>query len=178
MACSALFTPSTDGNGVHGIASVGSVAYGVWGESASGYGVVGQGEGGTGIGVYGFSSVASGSGVVAQGANSSSPALTINNGTLRVAGAGTNTATTAFIHVATAANSSANYTIISNTVCDGDPNAILLVTPNLAPSGLPVVYNNSPVGVWYNGTHWTIFEENNAITPPAGAAFNVLVIKH
>ena len=85
--------------------------------------------------------------------------------------------TTAFIHVASAGSIIGNYTVISNPICDGDPNAILMVTPTLSPHGGSGPYNDHPIGVWYDGSHWTIFEQDNAPFP-AGAAFNVLIIKN
>ncbi|HMS57187.1 MAG TPA: hypothetical protein PKA27_17520, partial [Fimbriimonadaceae bacterium] len=44
-------TSGTDGNGITAVANTGSLAYGVWGVSDSGVGVVGQNQGG-GYGVY------------------------------------------------------------------------------------------------------------------------------
>ena len=150
-----------DGNGIYVQATNGTSAYGVEGYSPAGYGVVAGSS--TGTGVYAYSG--------------SGPALTIGSGAIHVSGAGINTSTAAFIHVATAANISANYTIIHNSLCDGDPNAILLVTPNLSPQGALAVYNNHPIGVWYNGSNWTIFEQDVAGVP-VNAAFNVLIIKN
>jgi hypothetical protein len=71
---------------------------------------------------------------------------------------------------------SANGTDIDNPLCNGDPNAILLVTQKLNPSG--IVYNNSPIGVYYNTIRnkWEIFNENN-VAIPTNAQFNVLIIK-
>jgi len=96
---------------------------------------------------------------------------------IHVPGAGVGTGGAAFVHVATAGNSLGNYTIINNPLCNGDPNAILMVTPNLNPGNTLHVYNNHPIGVWYNGSSWTIFEQDVA-TVPLNAAFNVLVIKN
>ena len=99
------------------------------------------------------------------------------NSAIHVPGAGVGSSGAAFVHVATAGNSTGNYTIINNPLCNGDPNAILMVTPNLNPSNTLHVYNNHPIGVWYNGSNWTIFEQDVA-TVPVNAAFNVLVIKN
>jgi hypothetical protein len=61
-------------------------------------------------------------------------------------------------------------------MCNGDANCILFVTQKLNPSG--IVYNNSPIGVYYNTVRnkWEIFNENN-VAIPTNAQFNVLVIK-
>jgi hypothetical protein len=47
---------ATNGNGVKGIANNGAAAYGVWGTSTTGSGVVGSTSSGTGFGVFGLSS--------------------------------------------------------------------------------------------------------------------------
>lgn len=67
-------------------------------------------------------------------------------------------------------------TTIDNPYANGNPNAVLIVTPNWNPGGglFSGVYNNHPIGVWYDGAHWTIYNEDFATMPP-GAAFNVAV---
>ena len=100
-------------------------------------------------------------------------ALQVDNGAIQVAGVNK----AAFVHTAAVANKlSANGTDVTNPLCDGDPNALLFITQHLNPSG--IVYNNSPMGVYYNTVRnkWEIFNENNG-TIPTGAQFNVLVIK-
>ena len=81
--------------------------------------------------------------------------------------------TTSYTHVASSTPLS-NYTDITNSVSDNHPNAIVLVTPNWSPWN---VYDNHPVGVWYNSStgHWSIFNEDLAAMP-AHAAFNVIAI--
>lgn len=49
----------------------------------------------------------------------------------------------------------------------------LIVTPNWSPVGGPNVYDNHPVGVWFDAARgWAIYNEDRA-PMPAGAAFNV-----
>jgi hypothetical protein len=77
------------------------------------------------------------------------------------------------------ATSTAADIVIDNSLTNGDPNAILIVTPNLNPAGGSAaagVYDGNPIGVWYDGAHWEIFHENGAAMT-VGAAYNVLVIK-
>jgi hypothetical protein len=166
------------GNGVVGEADNGGNAYGVWGTSQSGYGVVGEGCNGTGIGVWGRSHVSTnGSGVWADGADDHSPALTIGTGGLRVFGAGVGTSTTAFIQVSSATNIFGAFTMIINPLCDGDPNAILIVTHSYNPAGTSLnTYHNHPTGVYYDGLNWLIYNDDSA-TMDVNIAFNVLVIK-
>jgi len=74
----------------------------------------------------------------------------------------------AFVHTATATNTSLNYTIIDNPLTNGKPNAKILVTP-------VDTTNSRPIGVWYNGTKWGIFNQD-IVNMPIGASFNVFVI--
>jgi len=98
-------------------------------------------------------------------------------GRIRVQGAGLGTGTAAFIHRATAANISGNYTIIDHPHSNGDPNAVLIVTPNWNPGGVtPNTYNNHSIGVYYSSGKWRIFNQDQ-LAMPENAAFNVLIIK-
>jgi len=133
--------------------------------------------GGFGYGVYGSSSSTNGTGVYAQGSGTGS-ALTIGSGAIHVSGASTNSTTTAaFTQVATAANVSGDTTFINNTLCNDDPNAILIITPNWNPHGSTGNFWTKVVGVWYNGSKWGIFNEDGSAMS-AGPAFNVLIIKN
>jgi hypothetical protein len=96
-------------------------------------------------------------------------------GAIHVSGAGTGTSTAAFIHTTTTANIvSANGSRINNPLCNGDPNAILFVTHNLTPNAN---YHNHPVGVYYDGIGWQIYNEDSA-TMLTNRTFNVLIIKN
>jgi len=116
----------------------------------------------------------------AVGGGSSGTALEISSGAIRVPGAGANTATPAFIHVANAANSrfcdlSGCYcfeTRIDHPMTNGNPSAILFVTLNdRAGSGRPVIdrifYDN-------NTSKWTIACSEWFCH---GQKFNVLIFK-
>lgn len=104
-------------------------------------------------------------------------------GAMHVAGAGVGTHTAAFIHVTDSSNIYSDYTRIDNPLCDGNPNAILLVTPNQGEytstwgwfkDTYNVIYfdlNFAPG--WLN--KWGIADQNNA-DMPTGVHFNVLVI--
>jgi hypothetical protein len=167
------------GNAIESITS-GDNGYALWGKSygPTGVGVVGNGNGSGNsatIGVSGSTSDTNGTGVQALSAAVNSPALTINSGTFRVAGAGLETSTTAFIHTADTNND--YITTISNPVCDGDPNAILIVTHNYnSPVGAPYSYETHPYSVWYDGSNWTIYNDDFASI--ANMTFNILVIKN
>lgn len=87
-------------------------------------------------------------------------------------------APTAFVHKATAANISGGATTIDNPLCNGDAGAILIVTQNLTPGGTAATKYVSHTGVSYNGSRWQIVgTASNTVPMPAGAAFNVLVLK-
>jgi hypothetical protein len=80
-----------------------------------------------------------------------------------------------FVHRATPESISANSTYLDDRVTNGNPDAILSITRNWNPEG-DGVYNDHPVGVWYDTTaeRWAIFNEDRAAMPE-GAAFNVVV---
>src|ERR1017187_9212637 len=103
--------------------------------------------------------------------------LELVSGGIKVTGAGVDTATPVFVHRATAANISAHITYIDNPYCNGQPNAILLVTHNWSQDTAANRYEVSPVGVYYTGTGWAIFHEDDTTAMPVGRAFNVMVVK-
>ena len=82
-----------------------------------------------------------------------------------------------FVHRATAANTAGHLTRIDNKYANGNPNALVIVTPSWNPGGAGGTYNNHPIGVWYDGSRWTIYNEDIAAMP-ANAAFNVEVSPH
>jgi hypothetical protein len=129
------------------------------------------------------------SGSATVGGSVSSVSLTVSNatagnlaltngGSLKVSGAGVGTSTAAFVQLSSAANISGDNTIINNPLCNGDPNAILLITHNYNPggSGVTTLYNKH-VGVYYNGFNWAIYNEDLS-NMSTNIAFNVLIIKH
>ena len=82
-----------------------------------------------------------------------------------------------FVHQATAANISGNYTVIDHPLINGNPNAIVFVTPNYNPGGGGGTHNDHNIGIWYNSSRqkWAIFNQDGAAMP-VNAAFNVLVL--
>jgi len=92
---------------------------------------------------------------------------------LVVAAAGPN----AFIHTAAAGNIVGDTTYIDRPLTNDNPNAMILVTPNLSPGGGSSVNNPHLIGAWYqNGTgRWGFFNLDGSDIP-VGAAFNVLVL--
>ncbi len=75
-----------------------------------------------------------------------------------------------FKHVASTGNTSAHVTRLDHPKLNGNPNAKLLVQQRWNGT-----YNDSPVGVWYDGSRWTIFNQKTAVPIRAGSEFNVLV---
>ena len=83
-----------------------------------------------------------------------------------------------FVHTATAANITGNWTAIDHSLTNNNPNAIVLVTQNLNPGGgVGGTYNPHPIGVSYSGgaKKWAVFNQDLA-SMPTGADFNVIVI--
>jgi hypothetical protein len=83
--------------------------------------------------------------------------------------------TSVFVHTASAANINSHTTTIDYPLTNGNPNAIILVTPNFAAGGTcGCIHDDHPIGVNYDGTQWRIFNQDGAAMP-VGAAFNVFV---
>lgn len=80
-----------------------------------------------------------------------------------------------YVHTATAANSAFDYTMLDNSGINGNPNAILVVTPNWNPFGFGGTYDNHSIGVFYSGTHWYIFHQDLTAVP-VNAAFNIYAV--
>lgn len=85
------------------------------------------------------------------------------------------TQSTVFQHTARPSNIISNWTVLSNSAIDGNPNARILVTQIIIDTA-GNVYNNREIGVWYNGSKWAIFNQNQQAMLN-GASFNVLVLK-
>lgn len=83
----------------------------------------------------------------------------------------------AFVHRATPENIAANNTYLDNPLINDDPNAILYVTQHWNPGTEDGIYNNHPIGVWYDSgsQRWAIFNQDREAMPD-GAAFNVAVL--
>jgi trimeric autotransporter adhesin len=166
----------TGGTGIGVIGYQGGSGWGVYGETPSGFGIYGltTNNSAVSVGVRGETFSTNGIGVEAKYSGTGvGVALEVDNGAIRVAGVNK----AAFVHTATLANKlSANGTDVDNAMCNGDATAILIVTQKLNPAS--IVYNNSPIGVYYNTIRnkWEIFNENN-VAIPTNAQFNVLVIK-
>jgi hypothetical protein len=79
-------------------------------------------------------------------------------------------AANSFRHTAEASTmQEAHITKLNNKLTNANPNALLFVTQYWTR-----VYNEHPIGVWYSGGKWTIYNEDKA-QMPASAEFNVLV---
>lgn len=117
---------------------------------------------------------------VVAGGGGTNIALRIENGGIAVSGAGVNTGTAAFVQVANSTNTygfggPGYITTIYNPLCDGDPNAILIVTHNWNPPGVGVNYETHPYSVYYASPHWSIYNDDGASI--SNMSFNVLILK-
>ncbi len=152
---------------------------GVRGDSGSGGGVVGTtstgtgvaGLAGAGLGVSAYAE--SGTALLAR-TNTGTTAVQIDNGAIRVSG----TVRPVFRHIASAGNITGNLTRLDHPLLNGDANALVFVEHLYQPAP-GNVYVPGGVGVYYDESvdRWTIFRENPLDTMPAGARFNVLVVK-
>ena len=62
---------------------------------------------------------------------------------------------------------------MSSSNTDGDPNAVVLTTPNWNPGGVGGTYESAAPGVYFDGSGIDVFNEDTS-TMPVGAAFNAL----
>ena len=83
-----------------------------------------------------------------------------------------NTGTSYFKQVAT---STYYTTVIDNPLTNGNPDARLFVDHDYTNTSGSEGYVNDEIGVYYDGTHWTIYTESISDLW-AGATFNVMVI--
>ncbi|OLB80154.1 MAG: hypothetical protein AUI14_07670 [Actinobacteria bacterium 13_2_20CM_2_71_6] len=80
-----------------------------------------------------------------------------------------------FVHIASGANSTYDWTDLDNAITNNNPAAVVFVTPNWSPHGGTAIYDDHPIGVWYHDGRWAIFHQDQSAIP-AGAAFNVYAV--
>ncbi len=76
-----------------------------------------------------------------------------------------------FIHQASRSNTGGHITTIDHPDTNGKPNAKIMVTQHY---GTTRTYNSHPIGVYYAGGKWRIFNQDRAAMAD-GAMFNILV---
>jgi hypothetical protein len=151
----------TGGNGIGVQGTQEGSGWGVYGETPSGVGVYGTSAAGTGV-----RGTTSGGTAGLFSSGSGGTALQVN-GPIKVGGS----APAAFQHTVTVTSCGSNQcSAIDDPATNGNSSAIVMVTQLWTG-----VYNPHPVGVFYTGGKWTIFNEDLAAMP-VGAKFNVLVI--
>jgi len=81
-----------------------------------------------------------------------------------------------FVQTANGSNIHGDNTVIDNSALNNNPSAMLMVTPNWNPGDNGSdVYNNHPIGVYYTGSNWAIFNQDGA-SMPTGASFNLHIL--
>ncbi|HQR33110.1 MAG TPA: hypothetical protein PLK30_10245 [Blastocatellia bacterium] len=130
-----------------------------------------------GSGNVGIGTTAPGSLLTLKASSNTAPALEVNQGAIKVTGAGLGTNTPVFIQEATASNIDPTYspaTVINHPLTNGDVKAILIVTPVQLPGRGTVksiyVDYNTAIGRWR-----IIHADFSPMT--VGESFNVLVVK-
>jgi hypothetical protein len=98
---------------------------------------------------------------------------------LPAAKAATVTVTSHFLWRPVSGSLSGDSTFLDNGATNGKQKDLLFVTPNLSPGGISpcpcLLEPIAPVGVWYNGSQWAIFNEDDS-TMGTLASYNVLVV--
>ncbi len=193
--------PGAGSAGVRGVnMGEAGLGAGVWGSHAGGgRGVLGETEAGIGVhgvangsaqanvGVLGETQSVAGIGVRAVGAGGVGKALDVVDGGVRIHGTGA----PAFVHTPSTTCAAGSATAIDNPHANGDPDALLFVTPNTGGTlplagadveGYQVAYNVNSLGPGFNTAspecppgRWVIYTVSGDPFP-AGVTFNVLVI--
>jgi hypothetical protein len=85
-------------------------------------------------------------------------------------------ASESFVHRADRGNTSGSTTYLQDPLTDGRPGAVVSITQNWNPGGGRGVYNDHPVGVFYDkkAQQWAVYNLDGAPMPD-GAAFNIEV---
>jgi len=79
-----------------------------------------------------------------------------------------------YTHIATADTNRSNQTILDHPDLNGNPDANIVITHNWSPNG---VYNTNVTGVWYDGSNWTIYNEDFNVNMIEDSAYNILISK-
>lgn len=79
-----------------------------------------------------------------------------------------------YVHTATAANTSGHVTYIDHPELNGQPDAPIVYVNNYNPGSTGGIYNNNVSGLWYDGSQWTIYNENLS-DMVIGASFNIYI---
>ncbi|HEV8193179.1 MAG TPA: hypothetical protein VGP82_17085, partial [Ktedonobacterales bacterium] len=81
-----------------------------------------------------------------------------------------------FAHIVITGNSANGWTTLDESSVNYSPYAVIVVTQHWNPGDQGGgVFNVHQVGVWYDGSHWAILNEDRAPIP-VGTAFNVYVV--
>jgi len=80
-----------------------------------------------------------------------------------------------FVLTATGSNSSGSSAYIDNALTNGNPNAIVFVTPNYNPGGVGGTFDSRIIGVYYDGSKWRVANQDGG-DMLVNSAFNVLTL--
>jgi len=81
---------------------------------------------------------------------------------------------TVFVHSADSGNITGPVTRIDHPLSNNNPNAIVSITQNWNPGGVGGTFNDHALGVFYDSSNWTIFNQDS-VDMPEGASFNVSI---
>ncbi len=84
---------------------------------------------------------------------------------------------TAYKHISTSANTGGHITTLDHPLLNGQPDALIFTMTVYNKNGTETTgidYANN-TGVWYNGSKWTIFNQNTKLPMTQGLTFNILI---
>lgn len=79
-----------------------------------------------------------------------------------------------FVHTTTTSNTTENWTVIDDPLAF-DETKLVFVTSRGSPEEREV-NNSNPIGVWYQGSQWAIFNQDESKSMPIGIEFNILIL--
>lgn len=80
-----------------------------------------------------------------------------------------------FLHTAVSGSIQGSTTKINHAALNNNPDAIIYVTQNWNGGGSSGVYNTQNVSTYYNGTQWTIYNEDNGVGMVENSKYNVYI---
>jgi hypothetical protein len=78
------------------------------------------------------------------------------------------------VHYTKSTNRVGDWSTINVAKSNGDPNAVVFITPNWNPGGVGGTYDNTTQGAWFNGSNMAVFNEN-ATSESIGSDSNALI---
>jgi hypothetical protein len=124
------------------------------------------------IGVFTYPNKTNGPFVWAVFNEDGSAALAASFHIVNVTGQNVTGKESAFVQTVSSSNIQGYSTLIDSPITNGNSNAILFATHNYDPGNMGHTYHDHPIGAFYTGTKWTLFNEDQTAFS-SGTTYNV-----